>query len=552
MEFTAATYRNLVTESPAARERLIRTYAGDRTDFDVIVVGSGIGGGILADDLADRHGGDRRILVVEAGSFLYPTHVYNVCRFPNAEVARHFGCDTFTQGGDPGTEFWIGEKPQLNLGGRSVFWSGLIPEIQDWELEFFPPRVRDDLRSGLIHRAGEVLNRSRSMGATALAVVARLRDSPLAEDFWIAETPRALHQPYLQADGQPAAEFFTEPTGVFNTAELLVGQLGLTPGAPDDGPGLHLVLNGFVEDVRELGDRVEVLVRDVRTGSARTFRASTVVLACGSIESPKLLRRSGAFADLPDPAKPLVGCGLTDHPTSDEIVTLVTGIDDVRIPRLSNIKIVFYSKGRRDGGRVRYPFNVEMNINHEYWHLRDDDPAVRPAPGFGPSRLDIKFSFANCLDAGNVIRADPAGYLPEIEFRNLSRVDHLLTRFPLIAGWTADDAELWAVLNDVTHRIFSRFHRDGGPARPEDDVWFGQGGKGFGWGTVHHAAGSLRMPSRPRIDEPFGDSVVDDDLRVVGSRSLYVCDMSVMPMASAANPVRTLAALALRLSQHLA
>jgi choline dehydrogenase-like flavoprotein len=38
---------------------------------------------------------------------------------------------------------------------------------------------------------------------------------------------------------------------------------------------------------------------------------------------------------------------------------------------------------------------------------------------------------------------------------------------------------------------------------------------------------------------------------VVGAPNLYVCDMSVMPFSSAANPVRTLAALALRLSKHL-
>jgi GMC oxidoreductase len=233
--------------------------------------------------------------VIEAGSFLYPTHVYNVCRFVNSDVARHFGCDTFTQGGDSRSEFWIGEKPQLNVGGRSVFWSGLIPEIQDWELEFFPQRVRNDLRAGLIQRAGEVMNQSRSMGATARSVVERLRNSPLSEHFWIAETPRALHQPNLL-----------------------------------------------------------------------------------------------------------------------------------------------------------------------------------------------------------------------------------------------------------------RFHRDGVPARPEGEVWFGQGGKGFGWGTVHHAAGSLRMPAGPGIDQSFGASVVDEDLRVVGTQNLYVCDMSVMPMASAANPVRSLAALALRLSDHLA
>ena len=126
-----------------------------------------------------------------------------------------------------------------------------------------------------------------------------------------------MHQPYLQPDGLPASEFFTEPTGVFNTAELLINQLGLTPGATDDAPGLHLMINSFVEDVRDLGDHVELVTRDVRTGTARTLRAATAVLAGGSIESPKLLRRSGAFAGLPDVAKTLVGRGLTDHPTSN-------------------------------------------------------------------------------------------------------------------------------------------------------------------------------------------------------------------------------------------
>jgi choline dehydrogenase-like flavoprotein len=45
--------------------------------------------------------------------------------------------------------------------------------------------------------------------------------------------------------------------------------------------------------------------------------------------------------------------------------------------------------------------------------------------------------------------------------------------------------------------------------------------------------------------------VVDEDLRVAGTLNLYVCDMSVMPFSSAANPVRSLVALALRLSRHL-
>jgi GMC oxidoreductase len=424
MTFHASKYVNFVSASSQAQERLFLQYIGPRHDFDIIIVGSGIGGGVLADDLGERFRTQKRVLVLEAGSFIYPTHVYNICRFTNASVAKHFGCDTFWQPGDSSSQNFIGEKPQLNFGGRSVCWSGLIPSIQGWELDFFPPRVKQDLASGLLNSAGETMNESRSMGATAQAIVAKLRQSPLAQDFSIQETPRALHQPYLAADGTPKDQYFTEPTGVFNTAELLI---------------------------------------------------------------------------------------------------------------------------------------VEMNINHEYWHLRENDPTEsgQSTPPFGgangPSRIDIKFSFGNCLDDVNEVKpAPPFEYVPEIAFRNLSWMDHLAgSRFPALAGWQKSHEEIFAVMNHVTHQIFSRFQINGASARPFNEEWYGQAGKGFGWGTVHHAAGSLRMPYRPSHNASFNfQSVVDEDLRVVSTQHLYVCDMSVMPFSSAANPVRTLVALALRLSRH--
>jgi choline dehydrogenase-like flavoprotein len=557
MTFTPATYVNMVSAATPSQERLFLQYMGGRNDFDIVVIGSGVGGGILADDLAERVGERQRILVLEAGSFVYPTHVYNVCRFPNSSLARHFACDTFWQSGHQGAERYIGEKPQLNFGGRSIFWSGLIPAIQGWELDFFPARVQQDLAAGLLNQAGERMNESRSLGSTAQAVVAQLRQSPLASDFSIQETPRALHQPYLEADGTPAQQFFTEPTGVFNTAELLVNQVGLTPGVKHgDGPGLHMLLNHYVEDVQNHGARLEIVARHTLSGQARIVRAGAVVLAGGSIESPKLLRRSSMYPWLPSPVKELVGRGLTDHPTSNEITTFVHGIGNTVLGRGDHAKIVFYSRGRRDQqNQIQFPFNVEMNINHEYWHLRENDPgAAAPAGPPGAARVDIKFSFGNCLDEGNDVKpAPPFGYVPEIAFRNLSWADHLSgSRFPALAGWQKSPADIWAVLNEVTFRIFSCFQHNGLPARPVDEVWYGQGGKGFGWGTVHHAVGTLRMPYRPRYDAPFAaESVVDEDMRVRGTDRLFICDMSVMPFSSAANPVRTLSALALRLSQHL-
>lgn len=564
MSFNSATYTNFVSGSSATNERLFPQYAGDRSDFDIIIIGSGIGGGVLADDLADRLGTNKRILVLEVGSYLYPTHVYNICRFPNSQVAKHFGCDTFWQSGNGDSENFIGEKPQLNLGGRSIFWSGLIPTIQPWELEFFPSSVRQDLTSGLLPQAGAKMNESVSMGAMARTIVNKLRQSPLVQDFSIQETPRALHQPYLSPEGVPKDQFFSEPTGVFNTAELLINQVGLVSGENDGkGSGLQLLLNHFVEDIQHApGNRFLLVTRNTLNNQIRMFNAGTVVLAGGSIESPKLLRRSSSlFNSLPNPVKSLVGLGLTDHPTTNELTTFVTHIGNVPVPKDSHAKIVFYSRGHRDDqNQVRYPFNVEMNINHEYWHLRENDPSAPEVPitNDGASRIDIKFSFGNCLDGSNQIMTPPPfGYVPEIKFRNQKYMDHLRdSRFPALAGWNKSYEEIFAVLNQVTYQIFSQFQINGQQARPTvengQESWFGTNGRGFGYGTVHHAAGSLRMPYRTNYNGPFeNDSVVDENLRVVGTPNLYVCDMSVMPFSSAANPVRTLVALALRLSKHL-
>jgi hypothetical protein len=47
--FTASTYLNFVAATGAPEERLFLRYIGPQDDFDIVVVGSGIGGGLLAD-----------------------------------------------------------------------------------------------------------------------------------------------------------------------------------------------------------------------------------------------------------------------------------------------------------------------------------------------------------------------------------------------------------------------------------------------------------------------------------------------------------------------
>jgi len=50
--------------------------------------------------------------------------------------------------------------------------------------------------------------------------------------------------------------------------------------------------------------------------------------------------------------------------------------------------------------------------------------------------------------------------------------------------------EIFAVLNDVTHQIFSQFSSHGQPTRPRNECWYGSPcAKAFGCGTVHHWLG---------------------------------------------------------------
>lgn len=548
-------YANLVSQKSEAHTRLIRDYDGPNPDFDYIVIGSGMGGGTLADDLADRNPG-KRILVVDAGSFVYPTHVYNISRIPNGAVANHFGVDNFLQSETP--QRFIGGKPQFAFGGRSIFWSGLIPQPQSWELDFFPDAVRADLNNTYLDLASKRMNVSLTLGSKARELVAHFRSSPIAADFDIFETPRALHQPYLLADGTPANKLFVEPTGVFNTAELLINQTGLTrPELDLNGSGLFVKLNSFVEAVNSVPfDWYEVRTTNTVTGEQRSFYTQKVIIAAGTTESPKLINRSSVFHTLPGDIKQLVGFGLTDHPVSGESQAYVTSLGNPRIDISpdDHAKIIFYSKGKLDAnGHIQYPFNIEMNVNHEYWHLRNNDPSAGLVD-HDPNRVrvDIKFSFANCLDDANGIHSHANdGYTPYISFKRFSDLNDLLTsRFPAVAGWTKNIADFMTLLNHARDRIFREFNdvemltaRYGGFS---GEQW------PFGWGTVHHACGTLRMPWKPSRNAAFNArSVVDENLKVHGTTGLYVCDMSVLPVSTAANPVSALAGLALRLGNHL-
>src|SRR5262245_41216541 len=112
--------RYLCNTLQEARTSAQQPTAGHNRDFDVIVIGGGSFGSVIADSLlAQDQTHSRRILVLEQGPFVLPEHVQNLP----------------FMGGDPGFRVpWVSSTAfgfsglLYAIGGRSLTWGGWSPE----------------------------------------------------------------------------------------------------------------------------------------------------------------------------------------------------------------------------------------------------------------------------------------------------------------------------------------------------------------------------------------------------------------------------------------
>ena len=126
-----------------------RTLDPDAKQFDYIVIGGGSFGSVFAShifnlDQTRAH----RILVLEAGPFLFPEHVQNLP--PSLDTGEVWGVPWNSDSPKP----WNREFPGLAfcLGGRSLFWGGWSPYFIDSEIVSppWPATVRRDLMTPVL------------------------------------------------------------------------------------------------------------------------------------------------------------------------------------------------------------------------------------------------------------------------------------------------------------------------------------------------------------------------------------------------------------------
>ena len=476
-------------------------------DCDVCVVGSGAGGGVAAAVLAQA-GLD--VVVLEAGG------AYDERDFDGAEL--HALARLYHGGGTTASDDWsVSILAGACLGGRPerrrVVDDRAAAEVREEWARHAPP-----LDSADFDRALDAVCERLGVNTEHNRVSAR------------EEKVRAG----LRALGWHCAEMPRNVRGCDQGTVCGYCPFGCALGAKQS------TVRTWLADAREAGARIlvgtsaeRIVVSggavygvDARAGEHPvSVRARAVVAACGSIETPALLRRSGLGGNA-------VGRNLRLHP-----VGAVFGVfdDDVR-PWEGTMQAVYSDEHAGLDGA--YGLKYETTAVHPGLVA-----AALPWRGADAHR-ELATSLRRMVALGALVRDRDGGEVrvgrdgrPSVRYR-LSAYDARHVRAGIEGGAR--------ILEAAGARRIVANHARGVEYAP------GRGDLGgfmaaldhFGYGPgallVHsfHQLGTVRMGSAER------DSGCDPDGALWGARDVVVCDASTFPTASGVNPMVAIEAIA--------
>jgi choline dehydrogenase-like flavoprotein len=500
-------------------------------EWDVIVIGSGIGGATVARHIAQD---GLKVLILEKGRRVPATIDQEEHTSPNERVARGWWPMPVSQKKPDGTCARFYAAVGCAVGGSSIHYAAALERMAATDFE---PLSAD--KGGVLawpityselepfYEAAEKLYRVKTtLDAAALGRLSEWDKALMDQLRHRGLRPDLLHVA-INYDEQ-----CLECTGKICPRNCKADALSACLAEALRQPSCQLLENCDVQSLEADGERVRA-VHAIHEGRQRTFKARVFVLCAGAFESPVLLLKS-ANAVWPDGLanrSGQVGRNLMFH-TSDVLAVWAPRRFDRRARQKKSISIRdFY---RKDGVRLGYVQSMGLEIGRGaiavYMKNTLRQMGIRNELLLSllvkiPSHLAVAilgnagvFAAASEDDADpdNRICLDPAE--PNGAHFTYTITEDLRRRAEALRGEFKASIRPWRLLS-LSPTLSMNYGHPCGTCRFGDDV---------------------------------GTSVLDRNCRAHGLANLFVVDASFMPRSGAVNPSLTIAANALRVAPVIA
>lgn len=572
--------------------------------YDFIIVGTGMGGGVLARTLVElsekfepskeTKASDRRplrVLLIEQGGLVLSTHCANTStprwntsglEGPSMNTDIVFRSLKSSVSTNAKSIEYVG-GPVHCIGGRSTVWGLYTPEIPKEMLSAFPKSVQDYLTEDGYNKAYKILcNNSATLGDPYPACLSSINSN-------IVSVTTALNQDLGKGNGFEARPFTCCPTAVEfipQAAESALYRIPMGAFSTVDWI-LERVYNGS-ENVNLLAQTQVLTVNECtesqpsgnshfknkhsknhleKTVGSLTVRDhlgiehsiptgnATVILSAGTLCTARIALRS-------DIGGPRAGSGLTDHDIWGTRFEYMPSKDGLTA-WLGKQALKLQSWVKLGGGHSDCLLNVTINAESFLGPLQEHFLPIQHFDKDG--RPMSKYEFHKELSLFEPCRDNmkPPKVQVVFEFKSKlmdqNRVLNLPQPYETVHIESREDNTIYlSHMRDIARKIkvclekaclknsASAYGEGWEPwLGDEDEDQFRLDIQRAGFGVVAHEVGTMRM------GDDSEQSVVDEDLKVHGWSNLHVCDLSVFPESPAANPSLVLTALAQRLGTKL-
>ncbi|MDQ8738598.1 GMC family oxidoreductase [Paenibacillus sp. LHD-38] len=234
-------------------------------EYDVLIIGTGGGGGAMLWRLCERLRSSRmRIAVVERGDLLLPTHALNVPTFWDwSRMLEYFLNPKISTPIGKFLPEYSGARLVYALGGRTLFWGATTPRLPAFELASWPISYKE------LETYYNIAEQAMAVNAGTLTPLSRV----ILGRLWEGGYPESSALPQAIGRGQFSSIVFMGEALRYRPYELAVNARAVQV----------MTENGKAAGVK------------VMSPDKKPFflKAKKVVVSAGALESPHLLLHSG-------------------------------------------------------------------------------------------------------------------------------------------------------------------------------------------------------------------------------------------------------------------